>query len=240
MTFIITNDDGIDAPGLRALQKAAGEGVIVAPLQHHSGCSHQVTTHRPIQVEQRSETEYAVNGTPVDCIWIALSYLNLKPTFVLSGINAGGNLGADTYISGTVAAVREAALHRIPGIAISHYIQQRRAIDWERATALAASVINKLLHYSVEPGSFWNVNLPHLDTAAPDPAIVFCPVCTQPLPTAYQLHEGGLQYAGEYSKRARDPGSDVDVCFSGSIAVSQIQIWGQAKEIAPSAPMAPL
>lgn len=238
MTVLLTNDDGIDAPGLRALQQAmAGQGVIVAPLQHHSGCSHQVTTHRPIRVEKRSETEYAVDGTPVDCIRVALSYLCLEPTLVLSGINAGGNLGADTYISGTVAAVREAALHRIPGIAISHYIHQRRAINWEQAATLTARVIDKLVHHpSSKLGRFWNVNLPHLDETAPEPDMIFCPLCTQPLPAVYQLSEPeALRYAGDYSKRTRDPGADVDVCFSGNIAVTQIQIWGQSESVMSSA-----
>lgn len=164
MTFLLTNDDGIDAPGLSALHQAmAGRGVIVAPLQHHSGCSHQVTTHRPLQVEQRTPIKFAVDGTPVDCVRMAVNQLYPALEFVLSGINAGGNLGADVYVSGTVAAVREAALHRIPGIAISHYIRQRRPINWKRATALATQVIDKLLQHPLEPGSFWNVNLPHLD-----------------------------------------------------------------------------
>lgn len=227
--FLLTNDDGIDAPGLRALQQAVGgQGVIVAPLHHHSGCSHQVTTHRPLRVVQRSEFEYAVDGTPVDCVRVALSYLNLKPAFVLSGINAGGNLGADVYISGTVAAVREAALHRIPGIALSHYIRQRRPIDWQQATIRAATIIDKLLLHPIELGCFWNVNLPHADPEAPDPAIVFCSLCTQPLPTVYQRSAlGELTYIGEYGQRDRDRGADVDVCFSGNIAVTQIQLWGQ-------------
>lgn len=229
MTFLLTNDDGIDAPGLRSLQQAMkGQGVTVAPLLHHSGCSHQVTTHRPIQVERRSQTEYAISGTPVDCVRMAVNQLYPKLEWVLSGINAGGNLGADVYISGTVAAVREAALHRFPGVAISHYIRQRRPIDWERAATLAARVIDKLLQHPLEPGSFWNVNLPHLEIDEPDPAIIFCPLCTQPLPALFESLESGLwKYAGEYSKRARDPGSDVDVCFSGNIAVTQIRVWGQ-------------
>lgn len=234
MTLILTNDDGIDAPGLEALWQAVGQqGVVVAPRLPHSGCSHQVTTHRPIQIEQRSSTEFAIDGTPVDCTRIALSHLcdaGDEVEWVLSGINAGGNLGADVYISGTVAAVREAALHRVPGIAISHYIHRRRPIDWQRATALAAMVLDKLLHLPIAPGSFWNVNLPHLEPDAPDPAIVFCPLCTQPLPTTYQVLESGLlHYAGDYSQRWRDPGSDVEVCFSGHIAVTQVQLWSQSE-----------
>lgn len=232
MTFILTNDDGIDAPGLRALQQAVGgQGIIVAPLQPHSGCSHQVTTHRPIRVEQRSEHAYAVDGTPVDCIRIALSQICPDATLVLAGINAGGNLGADIYISGTVAAVREAALHRVPGIAISHYIHRGRAIDWQQAATWAASVIDMLGHYAYQRGSFWNVNLPHPDGEVSHVDTVFCSLCTQPLPAVYQILEmGNLKYAGEYSKRLRDPGSDVDICFSGNIAVTQVQIWGQLRE----------
>lgn len=236
MTFLLTNDDGIDAPGLHSLHQAmSGQGVIVAPLQHHSGCSHQVTTHRSIQVEQRTSTQFAVDGTPVDCVRMAVNQLYPTLEFVLSGINAGGNLGADVYISGTVAAVREAALHRIPGVAISHYIRQRCPLDWERATTLAAQVIDKLLQHPLEPGSFWNVNLPHLEADEPDPTIVFCPLCTQPLPAIYESLESGLwKYAGEYSKRACDPGSDVDVCFSGNIAVTQIRVWGHPEGTAMS------
>lgn len=234
MRFILTNDDGIDAPGLAALGQAlsqtgvATEVTIVAPLHHHSGCSHQVTTDRPMRVEQRSEFAHAVEGTPADCIRVALSHLELKPDFVLSGINAGGNLGADLYISGTVAAVREAALYRIPGIAISHYIHCRQPIDWDRASQITSLVIDKLCHQPQRPGSFWNVNLPHL--LAPemvDPTMIFCPLCTQPLPAVFRASEaGGLEYAGEYGKRTRDPGSDVAVCFSGDVAITAIQLWG--------------
>ncbi len=235
MRFILTNDDGIDAPGLAALKESVSQAIpdaeitIVAPLHHHSGCSHQVTTERPIRVEQRSEFAYAVEGTPADCIRVALSHLQLQPDFVLSGINAGGNLGADLYISGTVAAVREAALYRIPGMAISHYIHCRQPIDWARASQITGAVLDKLCHQPQISGSFWNVNLPHLlERGMADPALVFCPLCTQPLPAVYQASEtGGLQYAGEYGKRARDLGSDVEVCFAGNIAVTAIRLWNQ-------------
>ena len=93
MTIILTNDDGIDAPGIRALSKAlGGEGIIVAPKEPHSGCGHRVTTHQPIHLDKRSLTEYAVDGTPADCTRIAVKHINKDTKWVLSGINAGGNL----------------------------------------------------------------------------------------------------------------------------------------------------
>jgi 5'-nucleotidase len=230
MPFILTNDDGIDAPGIRALSEAvqqlpaAVDAVIVAPIDHQSGCGHQVTTTQPIQVQTRTTTAYAIGGTPADCIRLAIAHLCPTIDWVLSGINAGGNLGADVYISGTVAAVREAALHRIPGIAISHYRQGKRPIDWDLAAKLTARVLAELLPRPLPPGKFWNVNLPHLEAALPLPEVVFCPACTQPLPADYRLENNLFYYAGNYASRQRDPGSDVEVCFAGNIAVTQIAV----------------
>lgn len=228
MTLLLTNDDGIQAPGIRALWEAVSqlnpETLIAAPLEHQSGCGHQVTTTAPIQVQQWSEREYAIAGTPVDCVRIALSHLCSEVNWVLSGINAGGNLGADVYISGTVAAVREAALHRIPAIAISHYKQRGREIDWNLAANLTMQVLENLLPRPVVPGTFWNVNLPHLETNAAMPEIVFCEPCTQPLPAHYRVEGDHFYYAGDYQQRLRDPGGDVEVCFSGRISVTQIPV----------------
>ncbi len=230
MTIILTNDDGIDAPGLRSLFQVATTKklknvAIVAPQLPHSGCGHQVTTDRPFQLERRSLAEFAVGGTPADCTRVSISHLFPDDVeWVLSGINPGGNLGADVYISGTVAAVREAALHRIPGIAISHYIQQKRPIDWDLAAQLSLKVLDKLMSCPSQPGTYWNVNLPHLDTHSPEPEIIVCPLCTQPLPAAYRLEADHFYYAGDYSQRVRDPGSDVEVCFSGQISATLIEL----------------
>ena len=225
MTWILTNDDGVDAPGIRALHKAVnGKGMIVAPKDHQSGCGHQVTTTRPIYVQRRSDVEYAIAGTPADCVRIAISQLYEDVKLVLSGINAGGNMGVDAYISGTVAAVREAAMHGIPGIAVSHYRKGKRNVDWDVAARWTAGVLADLLTRPLEPGTFWNVNLPHLEPGDPDPAIVFCEPCTRPLPTKYRVEGDNFYYVGEYPKRDRTPGTDVDACFSGYIAVTQIRL----------------
>ncbi|MBD0266681.1 MAG: 5'/3'-nucleotidase SurE [Cyanobacteria bacterium Co-bin8] len=227
MTIVLTNDDGIDAPGIYALQRALNgrSSGIVAPDAPLSGCSHQINRGGPISIVQRAEHAYAIGGTPADCTRVALSHLYPEADWVLSGINAGGNLGADVYVSGTVAAVREAALLRKPGIALSHYIQRGRPIDWDVATRLVSKVLEKLLLEPLEPGCFWNVNLPHLSADDPDPAMVECACCTQPLPTDFVVENNQFRYVGEYGMRSRDPGSDVEVCFSGQISLTKICLW---------------
>lgn len=226
MTLILTNDDGIDAPGIRSLLKAVdGKKVIIAaPEDHLSGCSHQVSTTRPIHVQRRSDTEYAIAGTPADCTRIAITYICSDVKCVLSGINAGGNMGADVYISGTVAAVREAAFHGISGIAVSHYRKGKRNVDWDVAARWTAGVLADLLNRPPEPGTYWNVNLPHLLPGDPDPEVVFCQPCTQPLPVNYRIEGDNFYYVGDYAQRDRTKGSDVDVCFSGKIAVTLLRL----------------
>ena len=135
MKLLLTNDDGIEAPGLAALAEAAagfGEIAVAAPLHAHSGCSHRVTTDGPLVVDLRADHRAAVSGTPADCVRVALHRYYPNFDWLLAGINAGGNLGADVYLSGTVAAVREAALHGRPGIAFSCYKRRELDYDWPR------------------------------------------------------------------------------------------------------------
>jgi 5'-nucleotidase len=228
MKLLLTNDDGIDAPGLAALGEAArqlGETVIVAPVEGHSGCGHRVTTDEDLIVTELGPGRLAVAGTPADCVRVALHTLARDADWVLAGINAGGNLGADVWISGTVAAVREAVLHGKPGIALSQYRRRDREFDWPRATSWTVSLLRDLLDRRLEPSTFWNVNLPNLEPGAGPPPIVFCPVNPHPLPLSYR-HEGDrLRYNGNYHDRRRDAGSDVAVCFAGQIAVSLIRLF---------------
>src|SRR5947209_1509937 len=171
MRLLLTNDDGIAAPGIEALFQAAvqlGEPVVVAPTDALSGCSHRVTTDGPIRIRDEGPGRYAVDGTPADCVRVALHRLVPDAAWVLSGINAGGNLGADVHYSGTVAAVREAVLHGWPGIAVSQYRKRALPFDWRRATAWTVAVLRDLLQRPWTPGTLWNINLPHLEREAPD------------------------------------------------------------------------
>ncbi len=231
-TIALTNDDGINAPGIQALHQAIAslnraptQAIgIVAPDQPLSGCSHQINRGGLITVEQQAEQRYAIGGTPADCTRVA-HHLYPQLGWLLSGINNGGNLGADIYVSGTVAAAREATLLRIPAIAISHYKARNASIDWEVAARRTARVLDVLMEQPLASGQFWNVNLPSVAPNHPEPDIVFCPVCTQPLPTPSSLEGGKFCYTGDYQDRRRDANADVDVCFSGKISISQIALW---------------
>ena len=148
MKFLLTNDDGIDAPGLEALVSAArtlGEPVVVAPAGPQSGVSHAVTWHGGVRIEPRGDERYAIHGTPADCTRLGLLRVVPDAKWVLSGINHGANLGADMYYSGTVAAVREAVLHGWPGIAVSHYRKSGVEFDWARAVKWVTPILTEIV-----------------------------------------------------------------------------------------------
>jgi 5'-nucleotidase len=228
MRIVLTNDDGIDAPGLIALAAAAarlgGEAVVVAPAEPHSGCGHRVTTDRPIRVLEAGPARYAVTGTPADCVRIALAEIVPDAALVLAGINAGGNLGADIHHSGTVAAAREAALHGRVAVAASQYRRSGTSVDWERAAAWLERVFSRLplTRGPQASGSLWNVNLPDPPEVAGLPEIVDCPVDASPFTLGYRLTDGGWHYAASYHERPRTPEGDVAACFGGAITVSRL------------------
>lgn len=235
MAIALTNDDGIVAPGLMTLQEAVAQVTdepvwVIAPDSHLSGCGHQVTTHQPLTIEERSEREIAVSGTPADCSRLALTHLCPEASWLLSGINFGGNLGVDEYISGTVAAVREAAILGVRAIAFSQYRDRRLPPpDWRVSRRYAVAVLQELMAHPLEAGCFWNVNFPHLPLPgagreSPVPEMVFCRAGRQPLPTQLKRQGNQFIYVGDYSGRKRDPGDDVDICFSGRIAITQRQV----------------
>jgi 5'-nucleotidase len=227
MRIVLTNDDGIDAPGLAALAAAAsrlgGQAVIVAPLEAHSGCGHRVTTDRPLAVREAGPGRFAVAGTPADCVRLALAEFAPDAAVVVAGINAGGNLGVDVHHSGTVAAAREAALHGRRALAASQYHRRGQPIDWARATRWLEEVFARLPLDATSPGEFWNVNLPDLPAVAADPAIVECGLDFSPFTLAYRATDQGWHYDARYHERPRAVGGDVDVCFSGAIAVSRLR-----------------
>src|SRR5216683_736373 len=148
--ILVSNDDGINAPGLKLLAKIARslcpEVWVVAPEREQSGASHSLTLDRPLRVRRLSTRRYAVDGTPTDCVLLAVKILmrDKRPTLMLSGVNAGANLGEDVTYSGTVAAAMEATLLEVPAIAFSQHYAERRKIPWATAGAHAPEVIRRL------------------------------------------------------------------------------------------------
>jgi 5'-nucleotidase len=229
LKFLLTNDDGVEGPGLAALASAVdglGTPTVVAPDRHLSGCSHQATTDRPLKLVGRSADCFHLDGTPADCTRIGLLHVVPEADWVLAGINEGGNLGADVYLSGTVAAVREAALLGRRAIAVSQYRRRGGAFEWEVASRWTRAVLDRLLGEPCSPGTFWNVNLPDPSHGPQVPSIVICPLDPHPLPVRFEVVDGHMHYRGVYQDRGRARGCDVDVCFGGQISVTALTLAG--------------
>jgi len=235
MHFLLVNDDGIHAPGLAALERAiellpGATLSVVAPSSEQSQCGHRVTTREAIAVTQHAPNRYSVDGTPADCVRIALFALAIRPDFVVSGVNAGGNMGQDLHISGTVAGAREAAFHGAPAAALSHYLVKGLTVDWPRVTAWTREVLQELLDQPLGDGEFWNVNYPHLPTGPLDlPSRVPCHPCRAPLNVSYETTRidalvSSHRYTASYAARPAGANSDVAICFGDRVAVSKLHI----------------
>lgn len=171
--ILITNDDGINAPGLKVLERAARDLSkdvwVVAPEAEQSGAAHSLTLRRPLQIRRLSARRFAVDGTPTDCVLVAVNHIikERRPDLVLSGVNRGANLGEDVTYSGTIAAAMEATLLRIPAIAFSQTrCNGTQAIQWQTAERHAPTIIRKLTSVEWPSGVLINVNFP--DVAADD------------------------------------------------------------------------
>jgi len=162
--ILVSNDDGVHAPGIVALRRALAsiaDVVTVAPAEEQSAKSHAITLHRPLRHQVLEENVHSVDGTPADCVYVALHHGDLlprAPDLVLSGINHGPNLGNDIFYSGTVAAAREGALRGIPSIALSNMVSR----DMERAAEVAVELARRLLQCRTPDvqAPLLNVNFP--------------------------------------------------------------------------------
>lgn len=162
MKILVTNDDGIHAPGLEALVRALEPGNevwVVAPDTQRSGVSHAITLQHPGKIRKTGERRYSCSGTPVDCVILAgLGAIPFVPEIVVSGINQGPNLGTDIIFSGTCGAARQAALGGLPGIAVSCAVYTAPFI-YDAAAWFVADNLEKLAA-ACTPGVFININAP--------------------------------------------------------------------------------
>jgi len=158
--LLVTNDDGVHARGLAALAGALGDlgdVYVVAPEREQSACGHALTLHRPLRVERVRDRWFAVNGTPSDCVNLAvLGFLPEPPVLIASGVNHGANLGDDVTYSGTVSAAMEGTLLSVPSVAVSLV----DGGDFERAAAVARLVVARMLVEGLPPKTLLNVNVP--------------------------------------------------------------------------------
>jgi 5'-nucleotidase len=163
--FLITNDDGFDAPGIARLAEAVaelGDTVVVAPDRERSGAGHALTLGRPLRVRTRSPGRYVVDGTPTDCVHLGVFNLTRgrRPDLVLSGINRGLNLGDDVTYSGTVAGALEGTLLHIPSVAFSAATGEDGTADYDSAARFAEVLAERVLRDGLPRGVFLNVNVP--------------------------------------------------------------------------------
>ena len=162
MTILLTNDDGVHSEGLTALAGALrplGEIVVVAPMQEASAIGHALTLRRPLRLETIGPNVYAVDGTPTDCVNIAIStVLRRLPALIVSGINNGWNLGDDITYSGTVSGALEGSLLGVPSIAVS--MERGQTLDFREAARAAAVVAGAVLRRGLPARTFLNVNVP--------------------------------------------------------------------------------
>ena len=171
MRILLVNDDGILAPGLKALERLARtlskDVLVVAPETEQSAASHSLTLHRTLSLRRISAQRWAVNGTPTDCVYLALhKVLDGKlPDLVLSGVNRGANLGEDVTYSGTIAAAMESMLLGVPSIALSQYYVDGKYIKWKSAERWGVKTVRALLKAGWPENILINVNFPDLSAA---------------------------------------------------------------------------
>ncbi|MCA9034912.1 MAG: 5'/3'-nucleotidase SurE [Planctomycetaceae bacterium] len=237
MQFLITNDDGYDAPGLAALYhalKPIGDVVVVAPAKCHSSKGHAVDTKNPIRIERRNVEPfgeiYIVHSSPADCIRVGLRHvLSSPPDRVVAGINPGANLGVDLYYSGTAAAAREAALMNVPAIATSRYFRDDAPIDWEILGKHVNRVVRRLLEpqFDLPVGHFWNVNFPAIPGEIYPNEISFVPHGSEPHAVSFEVvEEDGqsqvLRYSAMYRDRGRSETCDVRHLFDNQLTATAV------------------
>jgi len=231
--ILLTNDDGIDAPGLAVAEAIAAELAsevwVVAPLHDQSGISHAVSLHHPLRVSRLGERRFGVSGTPGDCAVMGICELmEGRPDLVLSGVNRGSNLGMETVFSGTVGGAMTAMLLGVPAIALSQAWTNGRPVRWDTARSLAPAVIRALLAIGWGADTCLNVNFPDLPAEQVGPLTlarqgrgvlqamaVESGVDPRDVPYHWIVFRRGPQEQG--------PDSDSDAVRAGRIAVTPIR-----------------
>src|SRR5437763_2326160 len=226
--ILLTNDDGYQAEGLRAVAEAVADFAmvhIVAPSREQSGTAQSLRLRQPIVCNRIAEREWAIDGTPADCVSVALhKLLPEKPDLVISGINHGANLGENVYYSGTVGAAREGALHHIPSVARS-LCSKKTEVQFEDSARVARAVAELILQEGLPDQVLLNVNVPE-----PWNGGVKFTRQSQKI-TRNQLSEGkdprGRSYFWLFEQRIDkdvEPDTDYAAIFSGTVSITPLHL----------------
>jgi 5'-nucleotidase len=231
---LLSNDDGIEAPGLSVLEEIARELArevwVVAPEHDQSGVSHAVSLHHPIRVSERGPRRYAVSGTPGDCAVMGACHLMgaAPPDLLLCGVNRGANLGMETVFSGTVGGAMTGMMLGIPSIALSQAWTDRERVRWTTAAVLGPGVIRQLLAIGWSEATCLNVNFPDLPAADAGPLTLAWQgvgllqgmhVETRTDPRGIPYHWIGFRRG----PREQGPESDIDALNAGRIVVTPLR-----------------
>jgi 5'-nucleotidase len=230
MRILVSNDDGYLAPGIAALARAMarlGEVTVIAPEQNHSGASNSLTLSRPLSVSRVDERTWFVNGTPSDCVHVALTgLLDERPDLVVSGINNGQNMGDDTLYSGTVAAATEGYLFGIPAIAFSQVDKGWAHLD--AAAEVAERIVRRFLEQPLAGPVLLNVNIPNLPIEAqrgPLAARLGRRHASEPVIRATNPRGEPIYWIGPAGgAREAGPGTDFHATAAGYASVTPLQI----------------
>ncbi|VBB68722.1 5-nucleotidase SurE [invertebrate metagenome] len=234
MRILICNDDGIDAQGLYLLEKIArtfSEDVwVVAPETEQSGASHSLTLHRPLRLRTRDTRHYTIDGTPSDCVLLAINRLlqDHKPDLVLAGINCGGNLGEDVHYSGTVAAAMEGTLLGIRALALSQVFTAPWPVRWDTAERFLPGILRAVIGGPWDRNVLLNVNFPDVD---PDAVSGVAIVHQGKRKIGDYLEERvdprGRPYIWISGQRREDrhkPGTDLEAICRGAITITPLVV----------------
>ncbi len=241
MRILLTNDDGIEAAGLKTLAAILAEThqvFVVAPDRERSAIGHAITVHKPIYPRTidwgaSGITAWKVNGTPADCVKLAVrALLPDSPDLVLAGINHGSNLGRDIFYSGTVSAAIEAMFTGVPALALSAKTFDRATLEW--ISAFVGQWISSSWWQRPAAGEFFNVNFPNLDQGLPA-RLVWVPLGRREYQETFWQHENprGQRYywlAGEPRDPLDDSPSDVNAVHQGLIAATPIDLDVTARQ----------
>jgi len=230
MKILVSNDDGYFAPGLAALVEAVtplGEVTVVAPEQNHSGASNSLTLNRPLFIRRAANGFFYVNGTPSDCVHLAVTgMLDFMPDIVVSGINDGANMGDDTLYSGTVAAATEGYLLGIPSIAFS--LTKKGYGNLDAARQVARDIVARYVREPIREPVLLNVNIPG-DTGLAVKGLLATRLGkrhkAEPAVKASDPHGEPVYWVGKVGAAADDgPGTDFHATANGYVSVTPLQI----------------